>query len=127
MAHGSSQSRSLCRGKQSVLAYAEDPCGPEGGKSGREIMAEFRQETDIPTATNMVATDWTQLRRLRLGAVRYSARRSTFLDHARLGSRIAILPRLGHDVGFPFEQSFRCVARHVYARRSRRARKSHSG
>jgi glucarate dehydratase len=52
----------LCRGKQSVLAYAEDPCGAEQGFSGREIMAEFRQATGIPTATNMVATDWRQLR-----------------------------------------------------------------
>ncbi len=51
----------LCRGKQQVLAYAEDPCGAENGYSGREIMAEFRRATGIPTATNMVATDWRQL------------------------------------------------------------------
>ena len=51
----------LCRGKQSVLAYAEDPCGAEDGYSGREILAEFRKATSIPTATNMVATDWRQL------------------------------------------------------------------
>ena len=51
----------LCSGKQDVLAYAEDPCGPENGYSGREIMAEFRRATGIPTATNMVATDWRQL------------------------------------------------------------------
>ena len=51
----------LCRGKQHVLAYVEDPCGEENGYSGREIMAEFRQATGIPTATNMVATDWRQL------------------------------------------------------------------
>ncbi len=53
---------SLCRDKRHVLAYAEDPCGAENGYSGREIMAEFRQATGIPTATNMVATDWRQLR-----------------------------------------------------------------
>jgi glucarate dehydratase len=51
----------LCRGRSGVLAYAEDPCGAEGGYSGREIMAEFRRATGIPTATNMVATDWRQL------------------------------------------------------------------
>ena len=44
-----------------VLAYAEDPCGAEQGYSGREIMAEFRQRTGLPTATNMIATDWRQL------------------------------------------------------------------
>ena len=52
----------LCRGKQSILAYAEDPCGAEHGFSGREIMAEFRRATLLPTATNMVATDWRELR-----------------------------------------------------------------
>ena len=43
------------------LTYAEDPCGAEGGYSGREIMAEFRRATGLPTATNMIATDWRQL------------------------------------------------------------------
>ncbi|MCZ2811558.1 glucarate dehydratase [Modestobacter sp. VKM Ac-2979] len=44
-----------------VLAYAEDPVGAEGGFSGREVMAEFRQATGLPTATNMIATDWRQM------------------------------------------------------------------
>lgn len=44
-----------------VVAYAEDPCGAEGGFSGREVMAEFRRATGLPTATNMIATDWRQL------------------------------------------------------------------
>jgi glucarate dehydratase len=52
----------LCEGKQRVLAYAEDPCGAEAGFSGREILSEFRRATGLPTATNMVATDWRQLR-----------------------------------------------------------------
>ena len=51
----------LCRGRGDVLAYAEDPCGPEQGFSGREVMAEFRRATGVPTATNMVATDWRQM------------------------------------------------------------------
>ncbi len=51
----------LCRGQQKVLAYAEDPCGAENGLSGREVMAEFKRATGLPTATNMVATDWPQL------------------------------------------------------------------
>ena len=51
----------LCRGMHGVLAYAEDPCGAERGYSGREIMAEFRRATGLPTATNMVATDWRQM------------------------------------------------------------------
>ena len=51
----------LMRGLHGVLAYAEDPCGAEDGFSGREVMAEFRRETGLPTATNMVATDWRQL------------------------------------------------------------------
>jgi glucarate dehydratase len=51
----------LCRGKQNVLAYAEDPCGAEQGFSGREILAEFRRATNLPTATNMVATNWREI------------------------------------------------------------------
>jgi glucarate dehydratase len=48
----------LCRDKHAVLAYAEDPCGAENGYSGRDVMAEFRRRTGLPTATNMIATDW---------------------------------------------------------------------
>src|SRR5471030_1063900 len=48
----------LCRDQHHVLAYAEDPCGAENGYSGREVMAEFRRATGLPTATNMIATDW---------------------------------------------------------------------
>lgn len=51
----------LMRDMRGVVAYAEDPCGAEEGFSGREVMAEFRRETGLPTATNMVATDWRQM------------------------------------------------------------------
>lgn len=51
----------LLRDQHEVLAYAEDPCGAEDGFSGREVMAEFRRATGLPTATNMIATDWRQL------------------------------------------------------------------
>jgi glucarate dehydratase len=51
----------LLRDLHGVLAYAEDPCGAEEGFSGREVMAEFKRATGLPTATNMVATDWRQM------------------------------------------------------------------
>ncbi len=51
----------LCRDMHGVLAYAEDPCGAENGFSGREVMAEFRRETGLLTATNMIATDWREM------------------------------------------------------------------
>ncbi|MEO7243085.1 MAG: enolase C-terminal domain-like protein, partial [Variovorax sp.] len=51
----------LCRDLHGVMAYAEDPCGAEGVFSSREVMAEFRRATGLPTATNMVATDWREL------------------------------------------------------------------
>jgi glucarate dehydratase len=44
-----------------ILTYAEDPCGAEGGRGGREVLADFRRATGIPTATNMVATDFAGL------------------------------------------------------------------
>ncbi len=50
----------LCKDLQGVLSYAEDPCGPEKGFSGREVMSEFKRATNLPVATNMIATDWRQ-------------------------------------------------------------------
>lgn len=51
----------LCKGMQGILAYAEDPCGAENGFSSREVVAEFRRATGLPTATNMIATDWREM------------------------------------------------------------------
>ena len=51
----------LCKDMNGIMAYAEDPCGAENGFSGREILAEFRRATGLPTATNMIATDWRQM------------------------------------------------------------------
>jgi glucarate dehydratase len=60
----------LCRDLRGVLAYAEDPCGAEGSFSGREVMSEFRRATGLPTATNMIATDWREMgHAIRLQAV----------------------------------------------------------
>ncbi|WP_213991568.1 glucarate dehydratase [Sodalis sp. dw_96] len=58
-----SLAEAITLGKQlrGVLAYAEDPCGAEQGFSGREVMSEFRRATGLPTATNMIATDWRQM------------------------------------------------------------------
>lgn len=55
------ESIDLCKDMRGILAYAEDPCGAEGGLSGREALSEFRKATGLPTATNMVATDWRQM------------------------------------------------------------------
>ncbi|MZI94947.1 glucarate dehydratase [Vibrio sp. CAIM 722] len=51
----------LAQDLKDTLAYAEDPCGAENGLSGREILSEFRRRTGLPTATNMIATDWRQM------------------------------------------------------------------
>lgn len=47
---------------KNILSYAEDPCGQEGSWSGRETMSRFKAETGLKTATNMIATDWKQLK-----------------------------------------------------------------
>lgn len=44
-----------------ILHYIEDPCGAERGFSGREVLAKFQRVTHMPTATNMVDTDWYQM------------------------------------------------------------------
>ena len=51
---------SLCKDMHNTLSYIEDPCGPEAGFSSREIMAEFKNATNMPVATNMIATNWRQ-------------------------------------------------------------------
>jgi len=51
----------LCKDMHGILSYCEDPCGSEGVYSGREILAEFRRATGLPTATNMIATDWREM------------------------------------------------------------------
>ncbi len=51
----------LCKDMHGILSYCEDPCGAEGTLSGRETLAEFRKATWLPTATNMIATDWQQM------------------------------------------------------------------
>jgi glucarate dehydratase len=71
----------LCRNQHHVLAYAEDPCGAEGGYSGREVMAEFRRATGLPTATNMIATDWRQM------GTRSSSSPSTYRSPIRTSGR----------------------------------------
>ena len=50
----------LCQDMHGVATYMEDPCGPEAGFSGREIMREFKDATNFQVATNMIATDWRQ-------------------------------------------------------------------
>ena len=56
------ESLELCRGMVGTLTYVEDPCGAEGRFSGREVMAEFRRLTGLPTATNMIDTDWREMK-----------------------------------------------------------------
>ena len=51
----------LCKNMHGILTYCEDPCGAEGVFSGREVLAEFRRATGLPTATNMIATDWREM------------------------------------------------------------------
>jgi glucarate dehydratase len=48
---------SLCKDMHGILTY----CGAEKGYSGREIMAEFKKATGLPTATNMINTDWREM------------------------------------------------------------------
>lgn len=57
-----SEAVALCRDLHDVVAYVEDPCGAENGFSNREILAEFRRATGLPVATNMVATNWREMR-----------------------------------------------------------------
>ncbi len=56
-----SEAIELAREMKGLVTYVEDPCGQEDGFSGREIMREFKNATNLPVATNMIATNWRQL------------------------------------------------------------------
>ena len=108
------------------LAYAEDPCGAEGGYSGREVMAEFKRRHR--------AADRHQHDRHRLapdGARRphqrrrHPARRPALLDHGRLGPGRPALPRLRADLGLALQQPLRRLAGDVHPRRRRGPRRDH--
>ena len=60
---------------------------------------------------------------LRSCSHRHTARRSAFLDHAGLRSRLAVLPRLGPDLGLAFQQPLRYLTGHVHSCRRGRAGK----
>ena len=63
-------------------------------------MAEFRRATGLPTATNMVATDWRQLvHALSLQSVDIPLADPHFWTMAGSRARGADLPRLGPDLG----------------------------
>ena len=107
----------LADGLQDVLAYAEDPCGAEDGFSGREIMAEFRRATGMPTATNMVATDWRQLSHALAAAQRgHPAGRPALLDDAGFGPGVPDVRRPGADLGLALQQPLRRLPGHVHPR-----------
>lgn len=52
----------ICKDLHTVVSYVEDPCGAEGRFSGREVMSEFKKATGLRTATNMIATDWREMK-----------------------------------------------------------------
>ena len=96
-APGRSRKPSRCAAASSdVLAYAEDPVRRRepaipGARSWRSSAAP----PALPTATNMIATDWRQMVPRHPAAVGgHSAGRSAFLDHAGLGAGGADVPRL---------------------------------
>ena len=49
------------KGDQIITGYRDHGHMLAAGMDPREVMAEFRRETGLPTATNMVATDWRQM------------------------------------------------------------------
>ena len=113
----------LCKDLRTVLAYAEDPCGAEQGYSGREIMAEFRLATGLPTATNMIATDWRQMSHaVRLHSVDIPLADPHFWTMQGSVRVAQMCKRVRSHLGIALEQSLRHIARHVHPRCRRRAR-----
>ena len=92
----------LCRDMHGILSYCEDPCGAEDGYSGREILSEFAGYR-LPTATNMIATDWRQMAHaVALQSVDIPLADPTS-DHGGVGGGCAV-PALRPDLGQPLQQ-----------------------
>ena len=116
----------LCKGRNDVMAYAEDPCGPENGYSGREIMAEFRRATGMPTATNMIATDWREMgHSMLLQSVDIPLADPHFWTMQGSVRVAQFCRRMGADLGLAFQQPFRHLAGDVHPLRGRGARQHH--
>jgi glucarate dehydratase len=116
----------LCRDRHKELAYAEDPCGAEGVFSGREVMAEFRRATGLPTATNMVATDWRELAHtIHLQSVDIPLADPHFWTMQGSVRVAQICQTWGADLGFALQQPLRHFAGHVHPRRGGRAGQGH--
>ena len=115
-----------CRELTDVLAYAEDPVGPEGGvlrpRGDGRVQAGHRpadrDEHDRHRLARAGPRDPRQRRR-------HPAGRSALLDDGRLGARRAALRRVGADVGFALQQPLRRLAGDVHPRRRRGARRHH--
>ena len=116
----------LCRDLGDVLAYAEDPCGAEGGYSAREVMAEFRRATGLRTATNMIATDWRELgHAVRADAVDIPLADPHFWTMSGSVRVAQLCAGVGTDLGIALQQPLRRVAGHVHPRRGRGAGRHH--
>ena len=116
----------LCRDKHGILAYAEDPCGAENGFSGREVMAEFRRSTGLPTATNMIATDWRQMAHsIQLQSVDIPLADPHFWTMQGSVRVAQLCEMFGLTWGFALEQPLRHLAGDVHPRRRRSAGQGH--
>ncbi len=95
----------LCKGKQDVLAYAEDPCGAEGRFSGREDHGGVFRQCDWAADSDQHGCDGLARAESRdsIARGRHSAGRSALLDHAGSGARFADLPRQRAYVGVALE------------------------
>ena len=106
-----------CRGLRRRAGLRRGPVGAEGGFSGREVMAEFKRATGLPTATNMIATDWREMgHAIRSGAVDIPLADPHFWTMN--GSvRVAQLCDAWGLPGAPLQQPLRYVAGDVHPRR----------
>ncbi|MEI2699524.1 MAG: enolase C-terminal domain-like protein [Microthrixaceae bacterium] len=117
-----------------VLPRAGAPPGlRRGSRAARKAatrdarcMSEFRRATGIPTATNMVATDWRQLAHsCALNAVDITLADPHFWTMQGSVRVAQLLRRLGPHLGLALEQPLRHLAGDVHPRRRRGAGQRH--
>ena len=87
------------------------------------VMAGIRRATGLPTATNMIATDWRQMAHsILLQSVSIPTRRSAFSGPWPARCASVHLPRLRPDLGLAFNNHFD-VSLAMFTRRRRRSRR----
>ena len=118
-----------CRSAATCTTCSPTPrtrAGPRTASPAGRSWPSSARATGLPTATNMVATDWRQLRHaVQLHSVDIPLADPHFWTMRRLGRRRPAVPGVRPDLGLALQQPLRHLAGHVHPRRRGRPGRVH--